>query len=87
MDNAGEHRPESGRHPSAGALRSKGFCWFAPSAWVKDASRHDEVMAWSHAGRQFQVHNAGRWYTVLTWEELEWTCNDNGWEQIKREDS
>ena len=70
----------------AGALRSKGFCWFAPSVWAKEAARHDEVMVWSHAGRQFQVHEGGRWYAALTEEERKRTCDDDEWEQIKRED-
>ena len=87
VGDAGEHRPESGHHPFMGALRSKGFCWFAPSAWSKDVLRHDEMMAWIHARWQFQAHTTGKWFMALTKEDLEWTCKDDGWEQIKREDS
>ena len=66
---------------------SKGFCWFVPSEWAKDASRHDEVMTRIHAGRKIQVHEAGRWYAALTEEERKRTWDNDGWEQIKREDS
>ena len=38
-----------------GVLRSKGFCWMAPTKWSKnaggDAWRHDTAMYWSHAGK------------------------------------
>ena len=77
---------ESERHTFAEALRSKEFYWFARSVWAKEASRHNEVMAWSHGGQQFQVHDAGRWYTALSKEELNWTYNNNMREQIKHED-
>ena len=40
----------------AGVLRSKGFCWMAPTKWSKnvagnDVWRHDTAMHWSHAGK------------------------------------
>ncbi len=44
--------------PFVGVLRSKGFCWFAPTKWSganEDAWRHDTAMYWSHAGKRFVV--------------------------------
>ena len=38
-----------------GVLRSKGFCWMAPTKWSNvagnDVWRHDTAMYWSHAGK------------------------------------
>lgn len=51
--------------PFVGVLRSKGFCWFAPDSWSgmnEDSFRHDTAMYWSHAGRQFEISVAGKWW-------------------------
>lgn len=46
-----------------GVLRSKGFCWLAPTKWdgpQQDSWRHDTAMYWSHAGKHFGIKAAGR---------------------------
>ena len=46
-----------------GVLRSKGFCWLAPTKWSgpqSDEWRHDTAMYWSHAGKHFGIRAAGR---------------------------
>jgi G3E family GTPase len=46
-----------------GVLRSKGFCWLAPTKWeglTSDSWRHDTAMYWSHAGKHFGIKAAGR---------------------------
>lgn len=56
-----------------GVLRSKGFCWMAPSQWSTaqgsvggDVWRHDTAMYWSHAGKHFGITSAGKWWGTLT---------------------
>jgi len=53
----------------AGVLRSKGFCWLAPTRWAvgpgNDAWRHDAAMVWSHAGKHFGLKAEGRWWAAL----------------------
>jgi G3E family GTPase len=54
--------------PFEGVLRSKGFCWFAPTAWdglLADPLRHDTAMYWSHAGKHMGIQEAGRWWGSL----------------------
>jgi G3E family GTPase len=49
-------------------LRSKGFCWFAPSKWNganEDAWRHDTANYWSHAGKHFSITSAGKWWSSI----------------------
>jgi G3E family GTPase len=44
--------------PFIGVLRSKGFCWIAPTAWeglLADGWRHDKAMYWSHAGKHMGI--------------------------------
>ena len=44
--------------PFIGVLRSKGFCWIAPTAWdglLDDSWRHDKAMYWSHAGKHMGI--------------------------------
>ena len=51
--------------PFVGVIRSKGFCWFAPSKWAganEDAWRHDTANYWSHAGKHFSITSAGKWW-------------------------
>jgi G3E family GTPase len=59
--------------PFTGVIRSKGFCWFAPRKWSgsnSDAWRHDAVMYWSHAGKQFGIAQAGQWWATLPDDKL-----------------
>ena len=61
--------------PFSGVLRSKGFCWLAPTKWSPnkvgnnksqgDQWRHDTAMYWSHAGRHFGISTAGKWWATL----------------------
>jgi G3E family GTPase len=60
-------------NPFFGVLRSKGFCWMAPSRWSgasADPWRHDTVMYWSHAGKHFGISAAGKWWGTLTKQQL-----------------
>ncbi len=55
--------------PFTGVLRSKGFCWFAPTKWdgmSNDAYRHDTAMYWSHAGKHFGISAAGKWWGTIS---------------------
>jgi G3E family GTPase len=77
--------------PFTGVLRSKGFCWFAPHKWSganHDAWRHDTAMYWSHAGRQFGISSAGKWWATLPDSKMKkyFTENMDEYERIKRED-
>lgn len=77
--------------PFVGVLRSKGFCWFAPHKWAganQDAWRHDTAMYWSHAGRQFGISSAGKWWATLPDSTMKKYFVDNveEYERIKRED-
>ncbi|CAJ1942766.1 unnamed protein product [Cylindrotheca closterium] len=59
--------------PFLGVLRSKGFCWFAPTRWSgpkEDVWRHDAAMYWSHAGKQFGITRAGQWWGTVGREEM-----------------
>lgn len=59
--------------PFIGVLRSKGFCWFAPTKWTgsrNDAWRHDTAMYWSHAGRHFGITSAGKWWGTIPREQM-----------------
>mmetsp|Transcript_27106 Transcript_27106/g.54174 ORF Transcript_27106/g.54174 Transcript_27106/m.54174 type:complete len:294 (-) Transcript_27106:94-975(-) len=57
-----------------GVLRSKGFCWMAPTKWSNSAGndvwRHDTAMYWSHAGKHFGITSAGKWWGCLTKEQI-----------------
>lgn len=57
-----------------GVLRSKGFCWLAPTQWQgasnSDAWRHDTAMYWSHAGKTFALSAAGKWWGSLSDEQM-----------------
>jgi G3E family GTPase len=59
--------------PFIGVLRSKGFCWFAPTKWTgsrNDVWRHDTAMYWSHAGRHFGITSAGKWWGTIPREQM-----------------
>ena len=61
------------KSPFVGVLRSKGFCWFAPTAWeglLQDAWRHDTAMYWSHAGKHIGIQEAGRWWASVDEERM-----------------
>jgi len=59
--------------PFVGVLRSKGFCWFAPTRWSgqnEDTWRHDTAMYWSHAGKHFGIAAAGKWWGTVSEEQM-----------------
>ena len=74
--------------PFLGVLRSKGFCWLAPTSWSIDSWRHDTAMYWSHAGKHFGIQTAGKWWGSMTEEQMErfGSINPTEFERIKRED-
>eukprot|EP00538_Stauroneis_constricta_P011211 CAMPEP_0119561294 /NCGR_PEP_ID=MMETSP1352-20130426/17194_1 /TAXON_ID=265584 /ORGANISM="Stauroneis constricta, Strain CCMP1120" /LENGTH=627 /DNA_ID=CAMNT_0007609467 /DNA_START=87 /DNA_END=1970 /DNA_ORIENTATION=- len=60
-------------NPFVGVLRSKGFCWFAPTRWMgakEDVWRHDTAMYWSHAGKQFGISTAGKWWHTISKDRM-----------------
>ena len=74
-----------------GVLRSKGFCWMAPSKWTganDDIWRHNTAMFWSHAGKHFGISTAGKWWGTITKEQMKdyFTTNEKEYERILRED-
>jgi len=83
-----------------GVLRSKGFCWMAPTKWSgtganwsgtsanSDAWRHDTAMYWSHAGKHFGITAAGKWWGSIAREEMEpyFENNREEYERIMAED-
>ena len=61
-------------NPFVGVLRSKGFCWIAPTAWdglLADPWRHDTAMYWSHAGKHFGLQPGGSFWDSLPRSTLE----------------
>mmetsp|Transcript_20897 Transcript_20897/g.60835 ORF Transcript_20897/g.60835 Transcript_20897/m.60835 type:complete len:403 (-) Transcript_20897:133-1341(-) len=79
------------KSPFVGVLRSKGFCWMAPSKWNgsgEDAWRHDTAMYWSHAGKHFGITTAGKWWGSISKEQMKmfFTSNMNEYERIFKED-
>lgn len=61
------------KSPFVGVLRSKGFCWFAPTAWegpLQDAWRHQTAMYWSNAGKHLGIQEAGRWWASVDEERM-----------------
>jgi len=75
-----------------GVLRSKGFCWMAPTKWSNsvgnDVWRHDTAMYWSHAGKHFGITSAGKWWGTLTKEQIKpYFANNMGeYDRIMAED-
>jgi G3E family GTPase len=77
--------------PFIGVLRSKGFCWFAPQKWTgttHDAWRHDTAMYWSHAGRQFGISTAGKWWATMSSTQMAkyFIGNEQEYDRMLRED-
>lgn len=77
--------------PFVGVLRSKGFCWFAPTRWEgnnEDTWRHDTAMYWSHAGKQFGISVAGKWWGSITQEQMKSHFKDDldEYERILKDD-
>ena len=58
---------------TVGVLRSKGFCWMSPTNWSNtpgnDVRRRDAAMYWSHAGKNFGISSAGKWWGSLGTKE------------------
>uniref|UniRef100_A0A7S2R1L9 CobW C-terminal domain-containing protein n=1 Tax=Eucampia antarctica TaxID=49252 RepID=A0A7S2R1L9_9STRA len=80
-----------GKSPFTGVLRSKGFCWLAPTAWTgltEDTWRHDTAMYWSHAGKHFGINTAGKWWGTLTKEQMKqyFANNEKEYNRIIDED-
>jgi G3E family GTPase len=61
-------------------LRSKGFCWLAPTKWSgpgADVWRHDTAMYWSHAGKHFGISAAGKWWGTISKEQMKQYFKDD----------
>jgi hypothetical protein len=80
-DLAAEPGNDTRESPFSGVLRSKGFCWLAPTKWSNNGNqmggngsgdqwRHDTAMYWSHAGRHFGISTAGKWWATLPNEQI-----------------
>ena len=81
----------SEKSPFLGVLRSKGFCWLAPTNWhgnQSDSWRHDTVMYWSHAGRHFGMNTAGRWWGTIRKSKMKqyFAGNMDEYDRIMREE-
>jgi len=77
--------------PFVGILRSKGFCWLAPTDWKGSSSdewRHDTAMYWSHAGKHFGINTAGQWWGSITKEQMKgyFQLNMEEFDRILKED-
>lgn len=77
--------------PFVGVLRSKGFCWLAPTNWdgmLSDSWRHNTAMYWSHAGKHLGVQPAGRWWDSVDQEVMKEFFGDNinEYERVLAED-
>ena len=76
----------------AGVLRSKGFCWMAPTNWSNSAEndvwRHETAMYWSHAGKHFGITSAGKWWGCLSKEQIKpyFANNMSEYDRIMTED-
>lgn len=77
--------------PFLGVLRSKGFCWFAPTHWSgskDDVWRHDTAMYWSHAGKHFGISAAGKWWGTISADQMKQYFKEDldEYERIMKED-
>jgi len=85
-------KPAGRESPFFGVLRSKGFCWLAPTVWNSnqggDQWRHDTAMYWSHAGKHFGITTAGKWWAALDESKMKgYFQNDvKQYERILKED-
>ena len=102
QDGIGEDAADKGNDtresPFSGVLRSKGFCWLAPTKWSNNGNqpggnggdqwRHDTAMYWSHAGRHFGISTAGKWWATLPNEQMKEYFEDdtNEYDRIMEED-
>ena len=82
---------EGENSPFIGVLRSKGFCWFAPTDWeglLQDTWRHDTAMYWSHAGKHMGIQEAGRFWASVDDSVMQefFATNPGEMERIRRED-
>jgi G3E family GTPase len=71
---------ETNDSPFVGVLRSKGFCWMAPTAWdglLQDTWRANTSMYWSHAGKHLGVQVGGRWWASVDRELMKDFFADN----------
>jgi len=79
------------KSPFVGVLRSKGFCWMAPTKWTgpaQDVWRHDTAMYWSHAGKHFGVSTAGKWWGSISKDNMKlfFANNEKEYERILAQD-
>jgi G3E family GTPase len=86
-----DSEPAGRESPFFGVLRSKGFCWLAPTTWKAEGGdqwRHDTAMYWSHAGKHFGVTTAGKWWATLAPSKMkDYFKNDpKEYERIRNED-
>ncbi|KAG7350303.1 CobW/hypB/UreG, nucleotide-binding domain containing protein [Nitzschia inconspicua] len=86
-----ERGPTSNTNPFVGVLRSKGFCWLAPTKWSgpgADVWRHDTAMYWSHAGKHFGITAAGKWWGTIPKDQMKKYFKDDPaeYERILSED-
>jgi G3E family GTPase len=68
-DTVDDEKKETKKNPFVGVLRSKGFCWFSPTAWdglLDDSWRHDTAMYWSHAGKHIGIQTAGPFWDAVS---------------------
>jgi len=77
--------------PFIGVLRSKGFCWMAPTKWTglaEDTWRHETANYWSHAGKHFGIQTAGKWWATLPKDRMKgyFEGNMKEYDRILRED-
>jgi G3E family GTPase len=77
--------------PFMGVLRSKGFCWLAPTRWSgsqEDVWRHETAMYWSHAGKHFGITTAGKWWGTLSQDQMKnyFVDNMDEYNRIMKED-
>lgn len=87
MDDEGNEQ----KSPFVGVLRSKGFCWMAPTRWTgekDDVWRHNTAMYWSHAGKHFGISTAGKWWGSNTKEQMKSYFGNNmkEYDRILQED-
>ncbi|KAL3943232.1 MAG: hypothetical protein SGARI_000016 [Bacillariaceae sp.] len=87
----GKEESSSTASPFVGVLRSKGFCWTAPTRWSgpgADAYRHETAMYWSHAGKHFGIEAAGKWWGTISKKQIKSYFQDDPaeYERILAED-
>jgi len=90
LDSLVEEDDEKNDATFAGIVRSKGFCWLAPTKWTgddNDAWRHNGIVYWSFAGRQFDLSHGGWWWAGLGEEAMhDFFPSQDELERMKQED-